>query len=113
MIILYKIANCAGEVARHDYCEATVASSDLKVANKIKHLFEDEKFRIHTSTDIATVELCGALKNIVAMGAGLCDALDYGYSSKAAIGISLKQLTIIITILNLNIASAARSSRNR
>jgi len=78
-------ANCAHEVAASHYCEATVASKDPKIANMVKYLFEDDRFRCHTSTDIATVELCGALKNIVAMGSGFCDALGYGYSSKAAI----------------------------
>lgn len=75
----------AGDVCRGDPCESTVASTDPKIANAIAHLFQDDSFRIQTSTDISTVELCGALKNIVAMGAGFCDALGYGYSSKAAI----------------------------
>lgn len=78
-------ANCAAEVAANYHCEATVASSDPKIANMVKYLFEDDRFRCRTSTDTATVELCGALKNIVAIGAGFCDALGYGCSSKAAI----------------------------
>lgn len=51
----------------------------------MKELFQNKFFRIDTTLDVYSVELCGALKNIIAMGAGFCDGLDVGSSSKAAV----------------------------
>lgn len=50
-----------------------------------KELFDIDYYKIALSQDLKTVELCGALKNVVALGAGFCDGLGYGGNSKAAI----------------------------
>lgn len=78
-------ANLAHEVAQDDFVEATVATTTAASAELIKTLFTCDVFNIQTSADISTVELCGALKNIVAMGAGFSNALNYGMSTKSAI----------------------------
>jgi len=78
-------ANVASDVARGDFVEATIACADVDVVRKVALLFESKSFRTEACTDVSTVELCAALKNVVAMGAGFCDGLKLGCSTKAAI----------------------------
>ena len=77
--------NHAEEVAR-DIPTATVAAAyDLGVAEMVQDLFMAPKFRVYTNSDIIGVELAGALKNIIALGAGICDGLGFGDNTKAAL----------------------------
>ena len=63
-----------------------VASSEnLKVAQTIQHEFSTPIFRIYTNPDLVGVEMGGALKNIIALAAGMNDGLAYGDNSKAAL----------------------------
>ena len=78
-------ANIASDVAADTYAETTVACADMDVARAVAHLFESQHFVTELSDDASTVEYCGALKNIVAVGAGLCDGLGASSSSKAAL----------------------------
>lgn len=78
-------ANIAPEVAKENYCEATIGCKDEAVGKILKKLFQTPYFRIAVVPDEETVELCGALKNIVAMGAGFTDGLKYGDNTKAAV----------------------------
>lgn len=77
-------ANIANEVARDQFCESTVGGFGEN-AKTFKALFQRPTFRVSISEDPKTVELCGALKNIVACGAGFCDGLGLGDNTKAAI----------------------------
>lgn len=77
-------ANIANEVARDQFCESTVGGFGDN-AKVFKELFQRPTFRVSISEDPKTVELCGALKNIVACGAGFCDGLGLGDNTKAAI----------------------------
>lgn len=77
-------ANIANEVARDQFCESTVGGFGEN-AKVFKELFQRPTFRVSISEDPKTVELCGALKNIVACGAGFCDGLGLGDNTKAAI----------------------------
>jgi len=78
-------ANVANEVARDDFCESTVGYKDAKNGAAWVKLLDCPTFRIGSISDVAGVELCGALKNVVALGAGFCDGLGYGGNTKAAI----------------------------
>ena len=61
------------------------ASQDLEAAKLIQELFFNENLRIYTSTDIRGVELGGAMKNVIAIAAGISDGIGYGDNSKAAL----------------------------
>ena len=73
------------EVARGDPTAITVASQDTELAETVQREFSDSKFRIYTNDDVVGVELGGALKNIIAIAAGVCDGLGLGHNSIAAL----------------------------
>jgi glycerol-3-phosphate dehydrogenase (NAD(P)+) len=75
----------AKEVARGDPTAITVASADGALAETIQREFSDPRFRVYTNDDVAGVELGGALKNIIAIAAGVCDGLGLGHNSVAAL----------------------------
>ena len=75
----------AKEVARGDPTAVTVASNDAAVANEIQQAFNDSRFRVYTNDDVIGVELGGALKNVIAIAAGVCDGLSLGHNSVAAL----------------------------
>ncbi|MGL4210766.1 MAG: NAD(P)H-dependent glycerol-3-phosphate dehydrogenase, partial [Cetobacterium somerae] len=62
-----------------------VAAGELENAKKVQELFNTENFRVYVSEDIAGVELGGAVKNCLAIGAGIADGLGYGDNAKAAL----------------------------
>lgn len=75
----------AKEVARGNPTAITVASTDKELGGRIQNDFSDPRFRIYTNDDVVGVELGGALKNIVAIAAGVCDGLNLGHNSVAAL----------------------------
>jgi glycerol-3-phosphate dehydrogenase (NAD(P)+) len=75
----------AKEVARGDPTAVTVASVDGEVGRAVQHAFSDPRFRVYTNDDVIGVELGGALKNIIAIAAGICDGLGLGHNSVAAL----------------------------
>jgi len=75
----------AKEVAENHPTALTVASIDQELANVVQREFSDPRFRVYTNTDVVGVELGGALKNIVAIAAGVCDGLGLGHNSVAAL----------------------------
>ena len=78
-------ANVAKDVAADDFVEATLACPNLENGKKLAPLFDNSKFRITCITDVPTVEVCGAVKNVIAMGGGFCDGMAVGSSTKAAV----------------------------
>jgi glycerol-3-phosphate dehydrogenase (NAD(P)+) len=76
--------NLSREIAIGLPAATVVASYDIKVAEKAKDIINSEAFQVYTSNDVIGVELGGALKNIVALGAGMVDGLGYGNNAKAA-----------------------------
>jgi glycerol-3-phosphate dehydrogenase (NAD(P)+) len=75
----------AMEVARGDPTAITIASQDPELARTIQDEFSDPTFRVYTNADVVGVELGGALKNIVAIAAGICQGLGLGHNSVAAL----------------------------
>ncbi|CAG2173633.1 unnamed protein product [Oppiella nova] len=86
-------ANLAGEVAEEKFCETTVGCRNKANGIVFKELFQTDNFRVTVVPDTYSVEICGALKNIVAMAAGFSDGLGYGDNTKSAvIRIGLKEM---------------------
>lgn len=75
----------AREVADGVPTAVTVSASSLSSAREIQNIFSTECFRVYTSTDLIGLELGGALKNIIAIAAGICDGLGYGTNTRAAL----------------------------
>lgn len=73
------------EVAQGQPTAVTVAFSDLQVAEFIQHEFSSETLRIYTSSDVVGVELGGALKNVIAIAAGVAVGMGLGHNSTAAL----------------------------
>jgi len=63
----------------------TVASKDRELGRRVQKEFSDPRFRVYTNDDVVGVELGGSLKNIVAIAAGVCDGLNLGHNSVAAL----------------------------
>ncbi|KAL2102989.1 hypothetical protein ACEWY4_002157 [Coilia grayii] len=78
-------ANIANEVADEKFCETTIGAKNAANGQIFKELLQTPNFRITVVAESDTVELCGALKNIVAVGAGFCDGLDLGDNTKSAV----------------------------
>ena len=75
----------AQEVARGDPTAITIASQDAHLLRTVQQEFSDPAFRIYTNNDVVGVELGGALKNTIAIAAGVCDGLGLGHNSAAAL----------------------------
>lgn len=73
------------EVAKGTPTAIVAASADREVARQTQELFSSRAFRVYSSTDIAGVELGGALKNVFAIAAGAGDGLGFGDNTKAAL----------------------------
>lgn len=77
--------NLAREIALGVPTSTVVASEDDETARRAQELFTSSLFRVYTNTDLIGVELGGALKNVVAIAAGVCDGLGFGDNAKAAL----------------------------
>lgn len=75
----------AEEVGRAMPTTLVSASEELEVAEYIQDVFMSDHLRIYTNSDVIGVELGGALKNIIALGAGISDGMGYGDNAKAAL----------------------------
>ena len=118
----------AVEVARDIPTAIVAASRDLVTADKVQKLFSRPAFRVYTSTDLLGVELGGALKNVIAIAAGIGDGLGYGDNSKAALvtraiveirrlgvscGAQAETFTGLSGLGDLMVTCFSRHSRNR
>lgn len=78
-------ANLAIEVAQERFCETTIGCQNAEDGKVLQQLFQNDNFRVRVVPDRTTVEICGALKNIVACAAGFADGLKWGDNTKSAI----------------------------
>ena len=106
-----------------------VAGADKKhVAEGVQDIFMNEVFRVYTSPDVLGMELGGALKNVIALAAGMADGLGYGDNTKAALitrgiaemgrlaiamGASYETLSGLTGIGDLIVTCESKHSRNR
>jgi glycerol-3-phosphate dehydrogenase (NAD(P)+) len=86
----YRIAalsgpNLAQEIARGLPASAVIASADAELWDRIVARLSRREFRLYTNRDVLGVELCGALKNIIAIAAGAADGLGFGDNGKAGL----------------------------
>ena len=77
--------NLASEIARRLPASAVVAAEDPALAERIVARLARRRFRLYTNTDVLGVELCGALKNVVAIAAGAAEGLGFGDNGKAGL----------------------------
>jgi glycerol-3-phosphate dehydrogenase (NAD(P)+) len=75
----------AKEVAQGIPTAVTVGCKDLKISRYLQTVFGTETFRVYASTDVIGLEISAALKNIIAIAAGICDGLGYGMNTRAAL----------------------------
>lgn len=93
----------AEEVSRQIPTAIVSASLNLHTAEMIQQVFMNENFRVYTNQDIVGVELGGALKNIIAIAAGICDGAGFGDNTKAAL-----QPRGLVEIVRLGTAMGAK-----
>ena len=75
----------AEELARGKPTSVVAACNDINQAERIRDAFSGDTLRVYSNSDICGVELGGALKNVIAIAAGICDGLGYGDNAKAAL----------------------------
>ncbi len=118
----------AEEVGRKLPTTLVAGAKTRQTAEYIQSVFMNEVFRVYTSPDVLGMELGGALKNVIALAAGMADGLGYGDNTKAALitrgiaeitrlavcmGANPKTLTGLTGIGDLIVTCASRHSRNR
>ncbi len=118
----------AEEVGKGMPTTVVAASKDVKLAEYVQDVFMTERFRVYTNTDIAGVEFGGALKNTIALGAGISDGMGFGDNAKAALmtrgiteiarlgvrlGAGAKTFTGLTGIGDLIVTCTSMHSRNR
>lgn len=84
-IVILSGPSHAEEVAFDIPTTVVVSSEDMEVAKKVQDLFINKNFRVYTNDDLIGVEIGGAVKNIIALAAGVCDGIGYGDNTKAAL----------------------------
>ncbi len=75
----------AEEVGKALPTTVAVASKEMELAEYVQDVFMTDRFRVYTNDDVCGVELGGALKNIIALGAGISDGIGFGDNAKAAL----------------------------
>lgn len=93
----------AKEVAAGHPTALVIASRDPAAAREVQHLISSVSLRAYTSTDVTGVEVAGALKNVVAIAAGIADAMKFGLNTRAAL-----IARGLVEITNLGLALGAR-----
>lgn len=96
----------AKEVAKGLPTVVTIASKDLGLARALQLFMHTEWFRVYVTEDVMGVQLAGALKNVIAIAAGMCDFLGFGHNTRAAL---ITRGLVEITRLGLMMGAEART----
>ncbi len=75
----------AEEISRKLPASVVAACGDLSLAKKVQAMFATDRFRVYANLDLIGVEIAGAVKNIIAIAAGICDGLKFGDNAKSAL----------------------------
>ena len=75
----------AREVVTRQPTAVAIASSDSDVLSRVQQIFSTDYFRVYTNSDVHGIEIGGALKNVIALAAGVSDGLGFGYNTRAAL----------------------------
>jgi glycerol-3-phosphate dehydrogenase (NAD(P)+) len=75
----------ANEVVVKQPTAVTIASRDISHATRLQAIFSTSLFRVYVSDDLLGIQLCGALKNVIAIAAGISDGLGFGLNARAAL----------------------------
>ncbi len=93
----------AREVSREMPTAVTIASPDIRLAERLQRLFSTDAFRVYTSDDLVGAQLAGALKNVIAIAAGAVDGLRMGSNARAAlITRGLAEITRLGVVMGAN-----------
>ncbi len=118
----------AEEVARRLPASVVAACDDSTAAERIQNLFSTDYLRVYANSDLIGVELGGALKNVIAVAAGISDGLQYGDNARAALltrglaemvrfgvmmGAQLETFYGLAGVGDLTVTCCSRHSRNR
>ncbi len=98
----------APEIAERKPASVVVAAEDETLARRVQEGMSTSYFRIYTSADLLGVELAGAVKNVIALAAGMCDGLGAGVNTKAAL---LTRGLVEITRLGVALGAQAETFR--
>jgi len=75
----------AREVAQGQPASVAVGARDMRVAQHVARVFETDYFTLYANPDVVGIEICGAVKNVIAIAVGICGGLGYGYNARAAV----------------------------
>ncbi len=93
----------AKEVVAKQPTAVTIACRDISQAERLQNVFSTDLFRVYVSDDLIGVQLCGALKNVIAIGAGASDGLGFGLNARAAlITRGLAEITRLGVVMGAN-----------
>jgi glycerol-3-phosphate dehydrogenase (NAD(P)+) len=93
----------AQEVCKKHPTAVTIACGDLEHAERLQQVFNTDFFRVYISKDVTGVQLGGALKNVIAIGAGVSDGLGFGHNARAAlITRGLAEITRLAVVIGAN-----------
>lgn len=73
------------EVVKRELTVVTAASVNQDAASKVQHAFSNDYFRVYTNDDEIGAEVCGAMKNIIALASGICSGLGYGTNARSGL----------------------------
>lgn len=94
----------AEEISRRLPASVVAASGDRSLARQVQKMFNTDRFRVYTNLDLIGVELAAALKNVIAIAAGISDGLGYGDNAKSAL---LTRGLVEMTRFGLNFGAEA------
>ncbi len=90
----------AQDLSAHDFTAFDLAVKDRRLGDTIAHLIRNEYVAVHLTTDLIGVQLCSALKNVIALGVGMLSGAGYGDNSRSAlITLALHEVAVLVEAL--------------